>query len=149
MFGRCWVPIRRFGLWQNGKLRPIDDYPASGPNQTAATHEAIYLGWDRPHRWPHPSMGAYGAIGGADGEFDIVLPSGATLKGLVYPDWFEQGVSGLSLFGRTYYLHEAYKPLGRAPAHGALSVIAVHNPIEDRPELFLQHSVPFSEPSLL
>ena len=44
MLGPRWVPVRRFGLRQGGKVRPIDDFSEWGVNCLFAAHEKIDLG---------------------------------------------------------------------------------------------------------
>ena len=41
--GSCWVPSRRFGVRQGGKIRPVDDFSQYLINATVSSHEKIDL----------------------------------------------------------------------------------------------------------
>ena len=43
MFGKDWLPCRRFGLWQRNKLRAIDDLTESAVNQAWEVMERVSL----------------------------------------------------------------------------------------------------------
>lgn len=41
--GSCWVPARRFGVRQGGKIRPVDDFSQFLINSAVTCHEKIDL----------------------------------------------------------------------------------------------------------
>ena len=44
LLGEEWVPVRRFGIQQGGKLRPIDDASEYLQNSTVTAPEKVDLG---------------------------------------------------------------------------------------------------------
>jgi hypothetical protein len=42
--GRLWVPSRRFGVVQGGKVRPIDDFSVYGINEAVSSSDKLDLG---------------------------------------------------------------------------------------------------------
>ena len=128
-----WVPSRRFGIRQGGKLRAIDDYTVSRVNSALSTSECIdpddvdqIVANCRLH---------------ADA---FVLPPGdrsnvSPFKGIDrHPD-----VEGDVLVGRLWDIASAYRNLAVRPSQRSLAVIAVWNPALPKVELFQQLALPF------
>ena len=122
LVGPRWTAAKRFAVVQKDKVRPIDDFSASGLNATFGTEEKASMrgvdqvvAWSRA--WAHSISGdkvVFTEIGGAKHEF------------VLHKDWTKS--SWLDLVGRVADLKKAYKQLAASPIDKCFSLIAVKEP---------------------
>ena len=139
MLGPLWVPARRFGLQQRGKLRPIDDFSEFGQNSTLGTSFKVDLGG------LDEVLGIARAFISSvvqGGEFEVFDDEGGSYGGVVHESW--RGDGGL-LRGCCADLKSAFRQLPRLPAHGCFSPICVFNPSSGCPEFFLLEAMAFGQ----
>ena len=129
----AWVPSRRFGVRQGGKLRAVDDFSASGVNAALSAAETI------------DPTDVDGIVANARMHADAFCsplssrsPSSPLLECERHEDYAQA-----KLLGRMYDIANAYKHLAVRPSHHALSVITVFDPSEKAPMHFLQRTLPF------
>ena len=135
--GEQWIPSRRFGVRQGGKIRPVDDFSQFLINATVTCHEKIdlegidnicatarfFLGASKSGvRWQIP-----GDNGIATGPLSAAWPSG----------------SERDLHGRCLDLRQAYKQLVRHPADAWAAILAVVNPVDKQVYFFEAVALPF------
>ena len=137
-FGTCWIPVRRFGVVQGDKVRPVDNFKAARVNEALEQCEKLSL----------DSIDDYISIArcwlNAVSEEDTVmvtLSSGDTLEGTLHSEWRDKSFK--SLFGKTFDLTSAYKQLARSPADAMFTTIAVFNPAFSELQFFESHALPF------
>ena len=121
--GPCWIPARRFGVRQGGKIRPVDDFSQFLINSAVTCHEKIDL-----ESIDHICATARHFLGAWDDE------SGN-------PSWLAS--SDHSLLGRCLDLKQAYKQLVRHPADNWVSVLAVVCPSDGEVYFFEAVALPF------
>jgi hypothetical protein len=109
MLGSDWVPMRRFGVVQGGKLRPIDDGSEFLQNSTVVAPERVDLG----------GFEEYLALArewvkcvGVD-RIALTLPNGDVLRGTLHREW--SVTAARDLVGRTADLSHAYKQIAVLP----------------------------------
>jgi hypothetical protein len=117
--GPLWTAARRFAIRQKEKLRPIDDFSASGLNAAFGTMEkADMKGIDQTvacaRAWAHSLSDGTVCLASSDGSVNSVP---------LHPDWSES--SWLDLVGRVTDLKKAYKQLPAHPADRAFSLVGV------------------------
>ena len=123
--GPLWMPSRRFGVLQNGDVRPIDDFSESLINPAFGTEEKVQM----------KGVDDIVAAGRAWEEgldfnkmsYEFKEAGGKVRSGKISRAWSESEARTLS--GRVADLKSAYKQLPRHPAHAALSIIAVKDPV--------------------
>jgi len=121
--GNLWIPARRFGIVQNGKLRPIDDFSEFLVNAAFGANEKVSLkGVDQIVAWSRAWIEAVAL----DGSVRLVDTAGKVWQGSLHKSWTQQ--SWKHLVGRVADLKSAYKQLPRHPAHACFSVVAVRRP---------------------
>ena len=108
LVGPCWVPVRRFAVWQNGKWRFIDDASENDTNSTVSSPEKVDLG------------GVDEIVAAAacwcraiDGDVVRIPTKDGLLGGRLSPEWSLP----VRLGGRTADLKAAHKQLGKRAAH--------------------------------
>ena len=127
----CWLPNRRFGIKQAGKLRVIDDYAASLVNDGLAAVEAV-----------------------APDDLDVIaLNLRAHMQAFSCGDWIERkdghgwdrhpDFVGSELVAKLWDLEAAYRQLARSPAHASFTVVAVWSPDADEHVYFEQPVLAF------
>lgn len=135
--GHDWIPARRFGVRQNGKIRSVDDYSQFLINAATSVHEKIDLeGIDSICSVARFFLGA----DSQDGFFELPT-SNETLGGAVHKGWERFGHH--NLFGRCLDLKHAYKQLARHPDDSWVSVIAVWDPSSRETKFFEAVALPF------
>ncbi|CAJ1445746.1 unnamed protein product [Effrenium voratum] len=116
--GPLWIPSRRFGVRQSGKIRSVDDFSKFGINASTSTFEQIVLeGIDDV---------------GATARMFVTALDGSRL---------EHCRSGI--LGRALDLKAAYKQLARHPDHAWCSIIAAANPNDGEVCFFEAIALPF------
>ena len=129
----CWLPSRRFGVRQGGKLRAVDDYSASLVNSGLSATETIDPG-DLDHI--AANVRAHMAALCAP---ESLRPAASPFEGIErHPD-----VQGDELRGRLWDLEKAYRQLARHPKHAALAVVACWCPSRGELAYFTQAALPF------
>ena len=108
--GDCWIPARRFGVRQGGKIRPVDDFSQFLINSTVTCHEKIDL-----ESIDHICATARHFLGAWDRD------NGRQC-------WLSESDS--QLLGRCLDLKQAYKQLVRHPEDRWVSVLAVVCPTD-------------------
>ena len=135
-----WVPARRFGLRQNGKIRPIDDFSEWGLNGLLSTHEKIDLGGVDEvaglAKWWYQALDASGGV-------NVDLGDGRVLQGRLAQAW--PPGEARRLRGRTVDLSHAYKQWARHPVSSAFGVVVVWNPASGAPEARICRAMCFGE----
>lgn len=84
LMGKNWLPVRRFGILQNGKLRPIDNFKESMINLTFSCVGRVELRAMEHILWMTVTIIKYLLH---FGEVKFVLSDGTELKGCVHPSW--------------------------------------------------------------
>eukprot|EP00973_Karenia_brevis_P085910 11915827-Karenia_brevis.AAC.1 len=140
--GPLWVGARRFGIVQNGAVRPIDDFSEFLINSAFGAEEKISLnGLDdviaRARCWMEAIESAVGQVATFFDKDD------EQWAGPVHPDWKDD--AGLELVGRVADLKSAYKQMPLSPSCRCFSVVAVLCPEVDVPKLFLTSSLSFGQ----
>jgi hypothetical protein len=120
--GRHWIPAKRFGVKQGGKVRPVDDFSQYLINAAVTCHEKIDLeGIDRICSTARFFLGA----SQGDGSWQIPFGDGVSC-GRSSTAWSEADCADLQ--GRCLDLRQAYKQLVRHPDDSWASILAVLNP---------------------
>ena len=121
--GDCWIPARRFGVRQGGKIRPVDDFSQFLINSTVTCHEKIDLeGIDHICATARHFLGAWDRDNGRQ-------------------CWLSE--SDHQLLGRCLDLKQAYKQLVRHPEDRWVSVLAVVCPTDGEVYFFEAVALPF------
>ena len=135
--GPCWIPSRRFGVRQGGKIRPVDDFSQYLVNATVSCHEKIDLeGLD------HICATARFFMGATLDDRSLCLP-GAPQVGL---DWLAESFTldaARDIYGRCLDLRQAYKQLVRRPEDAWAAVLAVLCPSNGQVLFFEAVALPF------
>ena len=121
--GPYWIPARRFGIMQNDKLRPVDDFSEFDTNAAFGSEEKIDMkNLDQVVAYAR----AWADAVGSDRELMIRDTSGKVWRGRLHDEWSLE--EWTKLVGRVADLKNAYKQLPRNPVDRALSIIAVRRP---------------------
>jgi len=132
----CWIPSKRFGVRQGGKVRAVDDFSEFLISSSVTTTEKLALyGIDEVVNTARVFMGA-DLIEFDGGGFPKVA-SGATPAASVWRP----------LHGRALDLKAAYKQLARHPEDSWASVLAVWCPEKGDVEFFDSVALPFGSVS--
>jgi hypothetical protein len=103
---RLWVPARRFGLRQGGKVRPVDDFSEFGQNGTLVTHYRVDLGGvdevSALERSLHSSV--------KDERVLVGDETGEVLEGVLHEGW---NGTAAKIEGVTADLAKAFRPAER------------------------------------
>ena len=139
--GPNWIPSRRFGVRQGGKIRPVDDFFQFLISSSVTCHEKIDLeGID------HICATAMFFLGAPGGEGRFFIPGGSGVSVFdMAPAW--SSVHSGDLFGRCLDLKQAYKQLVRHPDDSWASVLAVTNPKDGQIYFFEVVALPFGSVS--
>eukprot|EP00435_Cladocopium_sp_Y103_P006698 s4577_g2.t1 len=139
--GSHWVPSRRFGVRQGGKVRAVDDFSQFLVNSTVTSHEKIDLeGIDNICSTARFFLGAMRT------GSEWMLPEGDEVKtGPLNDAWKPE--SAKDLLGRCLDLRQAYKQLVRHPEDAWASILAVVNPSDSTVYFFEAVALPFGSVS--
>ena len=135
-FPKGWVPSKRFGVRQGGKIRAVDDFSEFLVNMSVTSTEKLALyGIDEVVNTARSFMCSKSLLLASDGTAKVdhsLDPSDGP--------W-------VSLQGRALDLKSAYKQLARHPDDAWASVLAVWNPSLSRVEYFESVALPFGSVS--
>ena len=135
--GHHWVPARRFGVRQGGKIRPVDDFSQYLINAAVTCHEKIDLeGIDNICATARFFLGAPTS----EGQWHIPCEEGIN-GGLLAESWTRGGER--DLYGRCLDLRQAYKQLARHPDDAWASILAVADPSDGQVKFFEAIALPF------
>eukprot|EP00435_Cladocopium_sp_Y103_P062973 s66_g24.t1 len=139
--GSHWVPSKRFGVRQGGKIRSVDDFSQYLINSAVTCHEKIDLeGID------NICATARFFFGASDGDSSWYVPSAEGVEhGALADQW--KGSAGSDLMGRCLDLRHAYKQLARHPADSWAAILAVLNPEDGQVYFFEAVALPFGSVS--
>lgn len=138
--GEAWIPSRRFPIVQGSKTRPIDNFSEHGINNAFGSMEKVtMLGLDQVVGWSR----AWSSSWKPSGIVETTDTAGHKYWSPVSKEWSAESWS--SLEGRVADLKSAYKQLAICPAHAALSVVAVLEPVSQQVKFFRAHSFMFGE----
>ena len=84
MFGRQWLPVRRFAVKQKNKIRPIDDFRESTLNETFGSAEKPELRTMDHVLWTMVILAQYLTF---HEHMSFQLSDGTRLDGDVHPEW--------------------------------------------------------------
>ena len=132
-----WLPVRRFGVWQKEKLRPIDDMKENKLNDCFSCSDKIDL-----HALDHVLWSLCVCIRFClySGDLDFKLSDGSRLHGSVRESWTRAGAH----FSMTSFdLASAYKQLPLNPKEYNCSVVTLRNPKENSVACFEMRTLPF------
>ena len=128
--GPLWIPARRFGLRQSGKVRPIDDFSEMGHNDTVGTSCKVDLGGvDEVVGVARALFNAVSSVG----PQTVVDEEGHQHSFEAHPDWHGRNPE---LVGFCADLEGAFRQVPRLPAHGAFSLVSIWDPDRQRALLF-------------
>ena len=128
-----WIPNRRFGVRQGRNIRCIDDFSASGVNETLSAVETVDPdGLDRIAVNVRGHLDAFTSPSSS-------RPSSSPFAGSPrHPDHAE-----CRLVARLWDLEAAYRQLPRSPSHASLTVISVFDPASKQHLYFEQTPLAF------
>ena len=138
-FDGAWIPTRRFGIEQRGKLRPIDDLSESFVNAAYGAAETVDLRALDEVVW---SAAALMRMIYHQGYYEFALADGRVLKGPVHAS-LRQTETWKGLRLKTVDLRAAYKQLPINPDDAAKSVVSLKEPGADEPKGFILKVLPF------
>ena len=135
-FSGCWIPSKRFGVRQGGKVRAVDDFSEFLINCSVASTEKLALyGIDEVVNSARFFMGI-GSITFDQSGLPVLKQPAAEKQG----PW-------LQLQGRALDLKAAYKQLARHPEDAWASVLAVWNPEINDVQFYESVALPFGSVS--
>ena len=130
--------MRRFGIIQGNKLRPIDDCRESGLNEVYEVRNGLDL-----HDVDVMAAAARLAMRASAGRVSIYEPCGEQpLEFTIHASWLSELKSGW--VGRRLDLKAAYKQIPLAPSSRSMAVVCVFRPgCPGKPGLFQTNVLPF------
>ena len=131
-FSGCWIPSKRFGVRQGGKIRAVDDFSEFLINMSMTSTEKLALyGLDEVVNTARAFMCSSFLHVSSDGSYAV--------------DWNSDPSKGpwLALKGRALDLKAAYKQLARHPCDAWASILAVWNPSKELVEYYESVALPF------
>ena len=135
-FGGCWIPSKRFGVRQGGKVRAVDDFSEFLVNASVTSTEKLALyGIDEVINTARFFMGIDAITFDCDG-FPVLAHCDCTGAG----PWKQ-------LQGRALDLKAAYKQLARHPDDAWAAVLAVWNPDSNGVDFYESVALPFGSVS--
>ena len=129
----CWVPSRRFGVRQGGKIRCIDDYAASRVNDALTAFETV-----SPDDLCSISVNVRGHMDAFSSSSSTRSSSAPFSSSQLHPDHAES-----RLLVRMWDLESAYRQLARSPSHSSLTIVAAWNPTDKQYAFFEQPPLGF------
>ena len=137
MFNNHWLPVKRFGVVQKSKVRPIDNLKESMLNLTFGSHEKIELKAMEHVLWTLVTLAKMMMKGG---EIGFHLKSGRKLEGFVHPEWM---VHGPSFSSTCIDLKSAYKQMALNPSEYHRTVVSLWDSDEGGAQCYIMRTLPF------
>ena len=137
-FGR-WLPVRRFGVRQNDKLRAIDDFRENQLNRAYSSVEKVVLHAMDHLLWSLQTLLRYLI---ERGEVSLELSTGEVLRGQVHPSW---SLRKDSLVVTALDLRSAYKQLPLSPLDQDKTVVVLrdHRSATSKVDCYVMKTLPF------
>ena len=137
-FGR-WLPVRRFGVRQNDKLRAIDDFRENQLNRAYSSVEKVVLHAMDHLLWSLQTLLRYLI---ERGEVSLELSTGEVLRGQVHPSW---NLGKDSLVVTALDLRSAYKQLPLSPLDQDKTVVVLrdHRSATSKVDCYVMKTLPF------
>ena len=137
MLGQDWLPVRRFGVRQKNKTRPIDDFRENTLNQTFGSVEKPELRAMDHVLWALVTLAQYFTF---HEYISFSLSDGTVLNGEVHADWKKLK----PIFKTTCVdLQSAYKQLAVAPAEHKRTVVTLWDRDKREPACYVSRVLPF------
>ena len=137
-FNGCWMPVRRFGIQQSGKLRVIDDFTENGTNAAYGAQEKLDLRTLDHLVWSAATLAKYVWH---FKHVELKLKSGEKLRGPLHAGWKVDKIKGI--VSKTIDLKSAYKQLAIHPSDRKRAVVMVKDGSNDKPVGFVCSVLPF------
>ena len=133
-----WIPVRRFGIWQKGKLRPIDDFRENRVNESFSCGDKIDLHAMDNMLW---TLLAFMRFTIHQEHCFLATSDGEVLSGPVHPLW-KSMPKGCQL--TAFDLESAYKQLPLHESEYDCTVVTLKGPApKDGPKCFFMQTLPF------
>ena len=134
---QTWIPLRRFGVSQKDKIRPVDDCSENNVNDAFTSVESISLGAMDHIVWSALTLCRHCVF---HHSVDLRLSDGTRLAGKLHADWVRLSTS----FKATAFdLKSAHKQLPVAPCDVSKAVVSLVCPGDGQPRCFLMRALPF------
>eukprot|EP00435_Cladocopium_sp_Y103_P070071 s19_g34.t1 len=137
MMGADWLPVRRFGIIQKDKLRPIDNFKESMLNLTFGCFEKVELRAMEHILWMLVTIVRHLRF---LGEVKFVLTTGEELIGHVHPSWRKVA---FGVEATCVDMKSAYKQLPLHPCEYHRTVVSLWDVNNRKPACFLMRTLPF------
>ena len=138
MINGPWMPVRRFGIWQKGKLRPIDDFRENRVNEAFSCGDKIDLHAMDNMLW---TLLAFMRFTLHQEHCRLETSDGEVLSGQVHPLW-KSMPKGCQL--TAFDLESAYKQLPLHESEYDCTVVTLKGPEpKDGPKCFFMRTLPF------
>ena len=135
--GDKWLPVRRFGIMQRDKLRPIDNFKESMLNLTFGCYEKVELKAMEHVLWMLVTLARYMRH---FGEIKFVLCDGTLLEGHVHPAWNKVA---FGMEATCVDMKSAYKQLPLNPCEYHRTVVSLWDVNNRKAACFLMRTLPF------
>ena len=135
--GDDWLPVRRFGIMQKEKLRPIDNFKESMLNLTFGCFEKIELRAMEHVLWMLVALVRHMRL---LGEIQFVLSTGEILSGHVHPSWNKVA---FGVEATCVDMKSAYKQLPLNPCEYHRTVVCLWDVQHSKPSCFMMRTLPF------
>lgn len=136
LHGENWLPVRRFGVEQHGKVRCIDDFCENRLNQAVSTVDKISLRTMDFIIWTAMVICKHSIH---QQHMQFRLSDGSMLTGEVHEDW----KGGCDLKTTTIDLKSAYKQLPLHSSDVDKAIVTICNPSSQEVEFFSMNTLPF------
>ena len=137
LLGPVWLPVRRFGIWQKNKLRPIDDFRENKLNESFSSGDKLDLHAMDQLLWTMVTLMVHCKH---CGSVDFILSNGERLSGPIHASW---SYANLQCELTAFDLESAYKQLPLHPQDRDCSVVTLKHPVKNEPAFFLMNTLPF------
>ena len=132
-----WLPVRRFGIWQKGKYRPIDDMKENHLNDCFSSCDKVDLCAMDNVLWSLCNLIKFCKY---EGRMQFTLSTGEKLSGEVHRTWKLQEAT----FEMTSFdLKSAYKQLPLHPDEYDCTVVSLKDPCSRAAKCFYRRTLPF------
>ena len=137
LMGDKWLPVRRFGIIQGNKLRPIDNFKESMLNLTFGCYEKIELKAMEHVLWMLVTLTRCMRH---LGEVKFVLSDDTTLEGSVHPSWNKLA---FGMEATCVDMKSACKQLPLNPCEYHRTVVSLWDVVNQKPSCFFMRTLPF------